>query len=129
MNLQKKKYQKGFTLVEVIVVAVIVAAMAAVAVPLYIGYVDSSRQNAASNTAGSAASYCGACRNSGGTVNHTALVATGGGALSCSVGATTIQIPADIIVTHTAPAGNGAGIVTGKHVSSAAAVPAASFNY
>jgi prepilin-type N-terminal cleavage/methylation domain-containing protein len=36
--------KKGFTLVEVIVVAVIVAVLAAVAIPLYMGYLDSTRQ-------------------------------------------------------------------------------------
>lgn len=59
------KAQAGFTLVEVIVVAVIVAVLAGVSVPLYLGYVNSSRLNAASNAAGSAASFAGACVNSG----------------------------------------------------------------
>jgi type IV pilus assembly protein PilE len=63
MRIQKS--QRGFTLVEVIVVAVIVAVLAAIAIPLYTGYIDSSRQNVVQNAAGSAASFCAASRNSG----------------------------------------------------------------
>ena len=40
-----KKNQKGFTLVEVIVVLVILAIMAAVLVPSLVGYIDKARQN------------------------------------------------------------------------------------
>lgn len=54
--LKTLKNQKGFTLVEVIVVAVIVLILAAVAIPLYNGYIKDSRQNVANNTAGSVAS-------------------------------------------------------------------------
>lgn len=92
-----KQNQRGFTLVEVIVVAVIVAAMAAVAVPMYLGYVDSSRKNAAANAAGSIASFCGACVNSGGSVGVIA-----DGRLTCeneATGNTSITIPADINIT------------------------------
>lgn len=127
-----KKMQAGFTLVEVIVVAVIVAAMAAVAVPMYLGYVDSSRQNAAANAAGSAASFCGACRSIRGAVVD-GTVAAGGGNLQCQVGGTVtsrIDLPGDIIVVHTAPATEtSTGVVTGRHVGSPATVDAASFNY
>lgn len=59
------KNRKGFTLVEVIVVAVIVAVLAAVAIPLYLGYVESSKANVANNLAGSAASYLAAAKNTG----------------------------------------------------------------
>jgi prepilin-type N-terminal cleavage/methylation domain-containing protein len=45
------KNNKGFTLVEVIVVSVIVAVLAAVAIPLYIGYINDSAQNQANNEA------------------------------------------------------------------------------
>ena len=49
----------GFTLVEVIVAAVIVAILAAVAIPLYSGYIRDSRMKTAENIAASVASACG----------------------------------------------------------------------
>lgn len=52
-----RRSSKGFTLVEVIVVAVIVAVLALVAIQLYRGYVTESRQNTAENLAASAASF------------------------------------------------------------------------
>jgi prepilin-type N-terminal cleavage/methylation domain-containing protein len=52
-----RKDRKGFTLVEVIVVAVIVAVLALVGIQLYQGYVTEARRNTAENLAGSAASY------------------------------------------------------------------------
>jgi len=58
--------EKGFTLVEVIVVAVIVAVLALVAIQLYQGYVKDSRQNTAENLAASAAGHVQACIASGG---------------------------------------------------------------
>ncbi len=60
MEIIMVKNQKGFTLVEVIVVAVIVAVLAAVAIPLYNGYIRDSRFNVAQNTAGTVASACAA---------------------------------------------------------------------
>ncbi|MBD3420957.1 MAG: prepilin-type N-terminal cleavage/methylation domain-containing protein [Chitinivibrionales bacterium] len=55
----KIKQQNGFTLIEVIVVAVIIAVLSAVAIPLYNGYIRDSRRNTAENVAGSAASFIG----------------------------------------------------------------------
>ncbi len=43
---EMKKNQKGFTLVEVIVVLVILAIMAAILIPSLIGYIDKARENA-----------------------------------------------------------------------------------
>ncbi len=63
--LKRVKRQDGFTLVEVIVVAVIVAVLAAVAIPLYNGYVRDSRKNVADNTAGTIASALAATRQQG----------------------------------------------------------------
>ena len=51
------KNSKGFTLVEVIVVAVIVAVLALVGIQLYQGYVTESRRNTAENLAASAAGF------------------------------------------------------------------------
>jgi len=67
------KNNKGFTLVEVIVVAVIVLILAAVAIPLYNGYVRDSREAAAENIAGSIASLAGTAIQTGAT----ALIAVG----------------------------------------------------
>jgi type IV pilus assembly protein PilA len=105
----RKKSQKGFTLVEVIVVAVIVAVLAAVAIPLYLNYISDSRMNAATNAAGSICSFCGACVNSGGTI-------TAGSPTTCSNG-TSVQIPAKITVTIN----QGAHTVTAVHADDAAA--------
>jgi type IV pilus assembly protein PilA len=99
--------QKGFTLVEVIVVAIIVAALAAVAIPLYNSYVTTSRNNAAANAAGSVASFLGACKNQAGAYTGiTAATATAGPVtIVCKYGtaspqdSTTIAVPAGITVT------------------------------
>ena len=99
--------QKGFTLVEVIVVAIIVAALAAVAIPLYNSYVSTSRNNAAANAAGSVASFMGACMNQTGTVTPSTITAPTPGpvTLVCKYGSnspqdsTTIAVPAGITIT------------------------------
>lgn len=74
----KVRKEQGFTLVEVIVVAVIVAVLAAVAIPLYMGYIKDSRINVANNTAGTVASACGATKqqNAANVPNVAATTAT-----------------------------------------------------
>jgi prepilin-type N-terminal cleavage/methylation domain-containing protein len=62
-----RKNQKGFTLVEVIVVAVIVAVLALVAIMLYQGYTQDARRNTAENLAAAAAGYLQAEVNRGAT--------------------------------------------------------------
>jgi prepilin-type N-terminal cleavage/methylation domain-containing protein len=52
--------QKGFTLVESIVIAVIVAILALIAVQLYSGYVNHARQEAVTNMAHTAAAAANA---------------------------------------------------------------------
>ena len=107
--------RKGFTLVEVIVVAVIVAVLAAVAIPLYITYVNDSRVNQCENAAGSVASFAGACVNAGGTVADGAYAP--GATITCTANTTTIMVPADVTVTVT----NGPpGTVTATHADGGA---------
>lgn len=101
--LKKAKKQTGFTLVEVIVVAVIVAVLAAVAIPLYLNYIEDSRSNAASNAAGSIASFCGACVAVGGTPSINGTQA------ECDANTAVAEIPEKITVTI------NAGTVTAQH--------------
>jgi prepilin-type N-terminal cleavage/methylation domain-containing protein len=76
---------RGFTLVEVIVVAVIVAVLALVSIQLYRGYVTESRQNTAENIGAAAASFIQAALNSsavdeGGSSEWTATIPLSGDA-------------------------------------------------
>ncbi len=64
------KQNRGFTLVEVIVVAVIVAVLSLVAIQLYQGYAEEARQHTAENLAASAASFMQVAVNSVG-INKT----------------------------------------------------------
>lgn len=98
-NLRNNKSQRGFTLVEVIVVAIIVAALAGVAIPMYTNYVKTSQNNAAANAAGSVASWMGQCLNQDGTVSVTGgsgtTITTDGTAavtLYCKKGTPAVQI-------------------------------------
>jgi prepilin-type N-terminal cleavage/methylation domain-containing protein len=50
-----KKRQSGFTMVEVIVTAVIIAVLAAVAIPIYAKYIDNQRQETVDNLANTGA--------------------------------------------------------------------------
>jgi prepilin-type N-terminal cleavage/methylation domain-containing protein len=47
---RKNKNQKGFTLIEILIVVVIVAILAAISVPIYIEYVKSARASDAKTT-------------------------------------------------------------------------------
>jgi len=69
------KNKKGFTLVEVIVVAVIVLILAAVAIPLYQGYVRESRENAANNVAATVVKTIGSALSVGDFADPTAACA------------------------------------------------------
>jgi prepilin-type N-terminal cleavage/methylation domain-containing protein len=93
---KRMKNRRGFTLVEVIVVAVIVAILAAVAVPLYLQYVDKARLEVVNNACGSAASFFGACLNAGGT----AAPATGAVAAGATVTCTAQDIDGNNVVTY-----------------------------
>ena len=74
------KNNKGFTLVEVIVVAVIVLILAAVAIPLYNGYIQDSRQSTVENAAVAIASAFGAAIQTDGQIDGKAANAAGGDA-------------------------------------------------
>lgn len=57
---------EGFTIVEVVVVSVIVAILAAVAIPVYLGFQNDARQNAVEQLAQTAAAAAdGYCRKTG----------------------------------------------------------------
>jgi Tfp pilus assembly protein PilE len=98
-----------------------VAALAAVAVPMYTSYVASSRENAAANAAGSVASFMGACINQGGNVGTggTPIDRDGSAATTLTCAGTTvtpapsIQLPIHIHLVISNP--TGTGTVTATH--------------
>jgi len=101
----QKKNQKGFTLVEVIVVAVIVAVLALVAVQLYQGYVTESRKNTAENLAASAASFLQAAVNAQGSlssagINNNSITDGAEWVATLSSGNVTFKCPADATVSY-----------------------------
>ena len=106
------KKNKGFTLVEVIVVAVIVAALAAVAVGVYFQYTRTARRAVATNAASALANFCGACANANGTLTgFTAGTAVVGAPIKIQCNATdttTINTPGgDVTVVISATASPG----------------------
>ncbi len=92
-----KTNKKGFTLVEVIVVAVIVAVLALVGIQLYQGYVEDARLNTANNLGASAAGYLTTERNRGATDITVGIGLTGdiNVTLPAGITPTTFTIPAD----------------------------------
>jgi len=102
----QKKYltnNKGFTLVEVIVVAVIVLILAAVAIPLYNGYINDSRLASVENVAGTVASGLGAAHQMGTLATNSLPAQTDGSIVipGLNNNSNYIQIPKDMLVTYT----------------------------
>jgi len=101
--------RKGFTLIEVLVVAVIVAVLAAVAIPAYNGYIQSSKERVATNTAGTIAAAISAYVADWPTSDPTgAADGSFGGAVTMG-GSTIVRLPDDfgadinasqVVVTH-----------------------------
>jgi Tfp pilus assembly protein PilE len=118
-------------------VAIIVAALAAVAVPMYTSYVSSSRVNAAANAAGSVASFMGSCINQTGHAVGTGISAavespgTASAILDCQSGAnvsiSSMQLPTGIKFLISSFTTNG--FVRATHVSSTAPADTAHYNY
>ena len=109
--------KKGFTLIEVMVVAVIVAILAAVAIPAYNGYIERSSNNVAMNVAGTVASACGtlASENHGSGYTIGALTSN---ATNDIGGGISIRIPDGVAITI------ASGAVTGSHVKGTGTVTA-----
>jgi len=124
-----QREEKGFTLVEVIVVAVIVAILASVAIPLYLGYVRESRINECENAASSVATFCGACANITGTLSPTGNI-TPGATITCTnpanpANSTTMVTPARITINISSA--TPPGQVTATHADGGASVN--TYNY
>lgn len=131
MQFGKNLNQRGFTLVEVIVVAIIVAALAAVAIPMYTSYVNTSRQNAAANAAGSIASFMGACVSQNGTATWSAgsneTVSTDSLTCDATTPKAVMHVPAGFIIKISNLTGSGK--VTARHSAVTDTTQLTQYNY
>ena len=102
--------KKGFTLIEVMIVAVIVAILSAVAIPAYNRYIERSSNNVATNTAGTIAASIGvAITESAPGFVAISTHGIGGGVLQIA-NDISVMIPSEISVSY------GGGTVTASHV-------------
>ncbi|MDR2727863.1 MAG: prepilin-type N-terminal cleavage/methylation domain-containing protein [Chitinispirillales bacterium] len=126
------KNNKGFTLVEVIVVAVIVLILAAVAIPLYNGYIEDSRRAALENACGAIASAAGAAIQSDGGISTNSPVSGDATSpanvivMTTSTGAgTQVLVPKGMTATWNATTVT----MTYNNATVAAKIPAVSMQY
>ena len=69
MRKVKKQWEAGFTLIELLIVVLIVGILAAVAVPLYFGYIKDAKMAEAKALAGSGLTALQACRQVSSSAN------------------------------------------------------------
>ncbi len=73
--------ETGVTLIEVIVVAVVLAVLSAVSIPIYNGYIQDSRRNTSENVAVSAASFVESALTTTGSIGNVSFTGSSSGNL------------------------------------------------
>jgi prepilin-type N-terminal cleavage/methylation domain-containing protein len=107
--------KRGFTMVEIIVVSAIVMILAAVAIPMYLAYVEGARKDAAANLAGTVAAAASSYYKKTGSVVTAAQLAANTGSLKL------FYDPAKYSVTAGAAGTAGYIVVTDRYRASVTA--------
>ena len=115
--------QKGFTLIELMIVVAIIGILAAIAIPQYQNYIAKSQVSRVMGETGNLKTAVEDCMNSGRTA---AIVNTGGGAAgaeatTCSLGATASNIQG-AVVTNGSTATDGLPLVSIDGVTNEASI-------